>query len=120
MTSSNELQVDVADDGSKAVQYAAKKRYDAILMVLQMPIMDGYEAARQIRERDVDTPIIAMTADVMKGVKEQVLGTGMNGYISKPFEPMELFSMLQRVIQTSRLKGPQQVAASIAIEDAPE
>ncbi|NRF96184.1 response regulator [Paenibacillus frigoriresistens] len=110
----------MADDGSKAVHYAAKKRYDAILMDLQMPIMVGYEAARQIRERDVDTPIIAMTADAMKGVKEQVLGTGMNGYISKPFELMELFSVLQRVIQTSRLKGPQQVAASIAIEDAPE
>lgn len=114
------LQVDVADDGSKAVQYAANKRYDAILMDLQMPIMDGYEAARQIRERDVDTPIIAMTADAMKGMKEQVLGTGMNVYISKPFEPMELFSVLQRVIQTSRLKGEQQVAASISIDDVQE
>ncbi|MDQ0886034.1 signal transduction histidine kinase/CheY-like chemotaxis protein [Paenibacillus sp. V4I9] len=114
------LQVDVAEDGTKAVQYAANKRYDAILMDLQMPIMDGYEAARRIRERDVDTPIIAMTADAMKGVKEQVLGTGMNAYISKPFEAFELFSVLQRVIQASKLTGAQQVAASIAIDDTQE
>ncbi|TVY11152.1 response regulator [Paenibacillus cremeus] len=89
-------------------------KYDAILMDLQMPEMDGYEATTRIRElsNGIDTPIIAMTADAMKGVKEQVVKVGMNAYISKPFEPVELFSVLQRVIQGSMLKGYQQTAAA--------
>ncbi|MFD0677351.1 MULTISPECIES: response regulator [unclassified Paenibacillus] len=98
------VRVDVAVNGEEAVKCVEGKRYDAILMDLQMPVMDGYEAAGIIRKLEYakDTPIIAMTADAMTGVKEQVLKAGMDEYITKPFEPAQLYSMLQRVIQASR------------------
>ncbi|WP_171656039.1 PAS domain-containing hybrid sensor histidine kinase/response regulator [Paenibacillus foliorum] len=98
------VRVDVAENGEEAVRCVENKRYDAILMDLQMPIMDGYEASRIIRKLEYakNIPIIAMTADAMQGVKEQVLEVGMNDYITKPFEPAQLYSMLQRVIQASK------------------
>ncbi|MGO4496288.1 response regulator [Paenibacillus sp. 2RAB27] len=84
--------VDVANNGLEAVRMAQLNTYDAILMDVQMPEMDGYEATRQIRRLpdQGDTPIIAITADAIKGVKEQVLEAGMNDYVTKPFEPIHL------------------------------
>ncbi|REE70527.1 polar amino acid transport system substrate-binding protein [Paenibacillus taihuensis] len=113
-----DIQLDVANNGAEAVAMAGLVPYDAILMDLQMPVMDGYEATRLIREKlGGDTPIIAMTADAMKGIKERVLEVGMDAYITKPFDSIELFSVLQRVIQSSRLRGGQrQVAAAFESE----
>ncbi|WP_222429934.1 response regulator [Paenibacillus cremeus] len=98
------MHVDVADNGEEAVKYVQGRSYDAIIMDLQMPRMDGYEATRRIRafEDLKDTPIIAMTADTMKEVQEKVLEAGMNAYVTKPFDPIQLFSVLQRLIQASR------------------
>ncbi|WP_261381397.1 response regulator [Paenibacillus cremeus] len=97
------MHVDVADNGMEAVECVERRPYDAILMDLQMPHMDGYEATRIIRTLPYgkEIPIIAMTADAMKGVEEQVLAAGMNAYITKPFDPIQLLSVLQRLIQTS-------------------
>ncbi|REE66681.1 signal transduction histidine kinase [Paenibacillus taihuensis] len=102
------IHVDVAENGQEAVELAQRDPYDAILMDLQMPVMDGFEATQAIRGLAAgrDTPIIAMTADAMKGVKEQVLDAGMDAYITKPFDPIQLFSILQRLIQTSKVKEP--------------
>ncbi|MDQ0878572.1 signal transduction histidine kinase/CheY-like chemotaxis protein [Paenibacillus sp. V4I3] len=106
--------VDVAENGAVAIKMVGNKRYDAILMDLQMPVMDGYEATRQIIEMGYKVPpIIAMTADAVKGVKEQVIEAGMKAYITKPFEPIELFSVLQRVIQSTKLQGLSQAAATV-------
>ncbi|MFC5530922.1 response regulator [Cohnella yongneupensis] len=93
--------VEVADNGEEAVKLASLKRYDAILMDLQMPVMDGVEATKRIRRMDhaSHTPIIAMTADAMKGVHEQVIEAGMDAYITKPFDRIQLFGVLQRLIQ---------------------
>ncbi|SEP10366.1 response regulator [Paenibacillus sp. OV219] len=95
------IHVEVAENGAKAVEKVKQQPFDVILMDLQMPVMDGYEAARRIREIPYakSTPIIAMTADAMKGVEEQVLGAGMDFYVTKPFDPMQVFSILQRFIQ---------------------
>ncbi|NOV01870.1 response regulator [Paenibacillus planticolens] len=108
------VRVEVAENGLEAISLVKQRRYDAILMDLQMPVMGGYEATKQIRqlEHAKDTPIIAMTADAMKGVKEEVLEAGMSGYITKPFDPIQLFGLLQRLIQTSTVKGYKQIAAS--------
>jgi|GEM_PF-2195992 len=108
------VEIDVCGNGAEALMKVAGKRYDAILMDLQMPVMDGFEATRRIRvmENGADIPIIAMTADAMKGTEEQVLGSGMNAYITKPFEPIQLFSVLQRIIQHARGKGSLQAAAA--------
>ncbi|REE68035.1 signal transduction histidine kinase [Paenibacillus taihuensis] len=108
--------IDVADNGQEAVKHVEGKRYDAILMDLQMPVMDGYEAARIIRRlaNGSDTPIIAMTADAMKGVEEKVLAEGMIAYITKPFDPIQLYSVLQRVIQASRAHEGAEAAEAVA------
>ena len=72
--------------------------YDVVLMDLQMPIMDGYEAARRIRsmEKYKSLPIIAMTADVLPADRRKTVEAGMNDFIGKPFELKELFTTLKR------------------------
>ncbi|MDR6554380.1 response regulator [Paenibacillus qinlingensis] len=114
-----DIHVDLAENGVEALKRTATKQYDAILMDLQMPLMDGFEATRNIRDYDQETPIIAMTADAMQGIKEQVMAAGMDAYISKPFEPIQLFSVLQRMIQSSRGKSYAEVAAAKQIEEMP-
>ncbi|SEN55404.1 response regulator [Paenibacillus sp. OV219] len=98
------IEADVASNGEIAVRYAKERRYDAILMDLQMPVMDGYEATKAIRQsaEGKTIPIIAMTADAMKGVEDQVLSIGMDGYLTKPFDPIDLYSMLQRVLKRTQ------------------
>jgi PAS domain S-box-containing protein len=90
--------VEIAGNGKEAVDKVVEQegRYDAVLMDLQMPVQDGYEATRKIRQdqRFQTLPIIAMTADAMSGVREKVLDTGMNDYISKPIQPEKLFKTL--------------------------
>lgn len=81
--------MDVAENGEIAVQ-KARQSYDIILMDLQMPVMDGYEAARTIRASKNPVPIMALTASALIRVEEDVLMAGMNDYITKPFDPVEL------------------------------
>jgi CheY-like chemotaxis protein len=79
---------DMAEDGRQAVEMAAgPKAYDMIFMDLQMPVMDGLEAARLIRQMkpEADAPVlVAMTANVMDGIQKRCFDAGMNEYISKP------------------------------------
>jgi PAS domain S-box-containing protein len=89
------ISVDCANDGKEALVLIRSKRYHAVLMDLQMPDMDGYEAARQIRNLTEDSyfstiPIIALTASAMADTRRKVIETGMNDFISKPFEPEDL------------------------------
>ncbi|WP_421896584.1 PAS domain S-box protein [Marinoscillum sp.] len=89
---------DFAVNGLEALQMAGKKDYSMILMDIQMPIMDGFEATREIRKLNnahlKAIPIYALTASVLLGVQEKALSAGMNGYISKPFDPDELYSKI--------------------------
>ena len=84
------IKMEVAENGALGVEKASSSTYDLILMDLQMPVMDGYEASREIRATGLTTPIIALTASALIRVKEQVLAAGMNDYITKPFDPEEL------------------------------
>jgi signal transduction histidine kinase/ActR/RegA family two-component response regulator len=92
------ISVDVANDGQEAVQLVEKESYHLVLMDLQMPVMDGYEASRRIRNMSGDyfktLPIIALTASAMTGMKDKVLDVGMTDFISKPFSPDELHSKI--------------------------
>ena len=91
--------VQVADNGREAVEAFRKHAFDVILMDVEMPEMDGLTAAATIRglekEGNHRVPILAMTAHVLNSVKEQCLDAGMDGYISKPIEPEELYQALE-------------------------
>lgn len=90
------LRVTIANNGEEGVEKAKRKRYDAILMDVQMPVMDGYTATRILRrdEQCKDTPIIAMTAHAMAGDAEKSINAGMNAHITKPIDPEALFITL--------------------------
>ena len=92
--------VDVANNGIEALRRVGEQTYDAVLMDLQMPLMDGYEATRKIRQeqRFRDLPIIAMTASVMAGDRELCLAAGMNDHVAKPIDPDELARALLQTI----------------------
>jgi signal transduction histidine kinase len=94
--------VEIATNGQEALDRLERDApYDAVLMDVQMPVLDGYEATRRLRRdtRFVALPIIAMTAHASQADREKCLDAGMNGFISKPFEPVELFAVLRRWIE---------------------
>nr|WP_320193299.1 response regulator [uncultured Desulfobacter sp.] len=90
----------IAENGKKAVELAGKAKFDLILMDLQMPEMDGFDATRVILEQQSPNhpPIVAMTANAMAGDRERCLGVGMVDHIAKPIEPNILFETLLRWI----------------------
>jgi len=91
----------VANNGAEAVEQYRNHEFDLVLMDVQMPVMDGFEATQRIREiertRDSYTPIIAMTARAMKGDEEHCLRVGMDGYMAKPFRTAKLAELLQSI-----------------------
>ncbi len=99
--------VDAVENGLQAVQRVKAEHYNAVLMDVQMPELDGFEATRRIRAWEVlrkrHIPIIAMTAHALAGDRERCLQSGMDDYISKPLQPRTLFNILDRWIPGSEL-----------------
>jgi signal transduction histidine kinase/CheY-like chemotaxis protein len=95
------LNVSLAENGQEGVSAVRENNYDAVLMDIQMPVMNGYEATREIRkdERFKDLPIIAMTAHAMAGDEDKSLQSGMNGHITKPIDPDQMFATLLKWIE---------------------
>ena len=101
-------EVDVAEDGEAGVRAVLARRYDVVMMDCQMPNMDGFEATAAIRSREAElgkatpnvgaprTPIVALTANVMKGDRERCLAAGMDDYLPKPFTKDQLDGILKR------------------------
>ncbi len=117
--------VDIAADGRIAVQMltAAPTRYDAVLMDIQMPNMNGYEATRAIRKMGLaDLPIIAMTANVMEDDRARAIEAGMNAHISKPIDVDNMVEALVRVTSggdAHELRAPARAGHRAAEDDAP-
>ncbi|MCK6552669.1 ATP-binding protein [Myxococcota bacterium] len=91
--------VDVASNGEEVLDAVHAKRFDLVLMDIQMPKLDGLEVTAIIRDEERATgahlPIVAMTARAMKGDRERCLAAGMDGYVAKPIHPLELFDVIQ-------------------------
>jgi CheY-like chemotaxis protein len=86
--------IDVAVNGQEAVNLVDEKRHRLVLMDLHMPVMDGYEATRIMRERGLNIPIIALTASLPREVETRIKETGVNEIVEKPFVPDELSRMV--------------------------
>ena len=98
------LEVDTAENGAEALGLARKQRYDAILMDMQMPVMDGLEATRQIRQlpQNAQVPIIAMTANAFAEDRARCLEAGMDDFLAKPVEPERMEAVLRHWLDRSR------------------
>ena len=99
-------EVSVANNGFEALDWLEKDDFDVILMDMQMPRMGGVECTKIIRcDRKLELPIIALTANAVKGEKDKCIDAGMNDYVSKPFDPEELYSKIcQSVSGLGKLK----------------
>lgn len=95
------LEVEIANNGKIAVKMAKETHYNMIFMDLQMPVMDGLEATKHIREFNKDIPIIALSAAVMEADKKSTLQAGMNEHIAKPIDLKILQTILQKYLQRS-------------------
>jgi len=120
-------QVSVVENGSEAVKAAAKTGFDLILMDYHMPVMDGLTATARIREHEQtnsnsqSVPIIALTADVQKGMQEQCLSVGMDDFLSKPFTRDELQAVLSLWLdQHKESTDPKATVRSIAPDEQKE
>ncbi len=115
------LVVDVVDNGQEAIDALDAQKYDAVLMDVQMPVMDGYEATQAIRESGADyrdIPVIAMTAHAMAGDREKSLEAGMNDYVTKPIDPDQLFLTLLKWIEPAERVVAEPPAGDAAPRDA--
>ena len=111
------IRVDIASNGAIALAKIEENAYDGVLMDCQMPVMDGYQATRKLRQdpRYSDLPVIAMTANAMVGDKEKCLDAGMNDFIAKPIDVAQLFGTLARWIAPA---APQEMTVVVAQPEA--
>ncbi|WP_449436151.1 response regulator [Pedobacter steynii] len=96
------LHIDCAANGTEAVEKVIENHYDLVLMDLEMPKMDGYEATKVIRsiadDKFKQLPIIALTASLLTEINKQILEAGIDDYVAKPFSPIELHSKIRQYL----------------------
>jgi signal transduction histidine kinase/DNA-binding response OmpR family regulator/HPt (histidine-containing phosphotransfer) domain-containing protein len=113
--------VTIASNGREALKLVAQSEFDLVLMDIQMPEMDGFQATAAIRELEKKgsrrIPIVAMTAHAMKGDRERCLEAGMDGYVSKPVQSKLLYETIESITATGTASGPSpQVSAPTRVE----
>ena len=109
------LWVEEAADGQEALNKAEKENFDLILMDMQMPVLDGFTATQILRQRGVTTPIVALTANAMKGFEQKILDIGCTAYVTKPVEINVLLDKLAELLGGVRL-----ATSAVPGEDKPE
>jgi len=92
------LEAEIVDNGKDAVEKTLQQSYDLILMDMQMPIMDGYEATEELRRKGVETPIVALTAYAITPDMKKCLSAGCDEYISKPIDMNQLVKILKEYL----------------------
>lgn len=101
-----DIEFKIAENGEKALQIIIQEDFDVILMDIQMPVMDGYEASKRIRalpeEKYKKLPIIALTASVLLEIQNKIMAAGMNDFLIKPFNPDELYSKIKKYIKLNK------------------
>jgi two-component system sensor histidine kinase/response regulator len=114
----------VAANGREAVEVVGREPFDLVLMDVQMPEMDGFEATAAIRQAERGTgqhiPILAMTAYAMKGDRERCLDSGMDGYVSKPIQPRELGEMINKLVARDGSAEKQEAPVPTSVLDRDE
>ncbi len=93
------------DDGFQAIDILHKEVFDVVLMDINMPLINGFETTRKIRQNGVKTPIIALTAFAKDEIIEEAISAGMNDIMVKPFEPLKLFKVITDQINKTRNAG---------------
>jgi PAS domain S-box-containing protein len=121
----NGLLVETGVNGQEAVDKAAISDYDVILMDMQMPVMDGYAATSLLRERGLETPIVALTANAMRGDEEKCLDAGCNDFLSKPIEIDKLVELLADLLDAPECSDEElgallETPATLAVMSTPE
>jgi len=114
------VEVTVVENGKLAVERLLTERFDAVMLDCQMPVMDGYTAAREIRRQggaSAGIPIIAMTAHAMTGDREKCLASGMDEYISKPVKKEALAAVLSRVLNAGTGAQDSGAATQVVLRD---
>ena len=106
------LETVIVENGQQAVQKAMAEKFDIILMDIQMPVMNGYEATRQLRKEGVVMPIIALTACAMKGDDEKCFAAGCNDYLSKPIDRKKLVETLSKYLSAEDTSRPGGLAST--------
>jgi PAS domain S-box-containing protein len=96
------LQVTIAEDGNQALQKVLTKTFDLILMDMQMPHMNGYDATKELRKKGFTTPIVALTANAMKGDDKKCLEVGCDEYLSKPIDRRELLEVIGKYLPSKK------------------
>jgi len=109
------VEVAIADDGIEAIRQAQSKSFDLIFMDIQMPNMNGYEATKALREAGMTTPIVALTANAMKGDEKKCLEAGCDDYLAKPIEREKLFEMLDKYLSPTFEEKDCSVAGKIDV-----
>jgi CheY-like chemotaxis protein len=106
ITKTMDWEITLVENGEEAIDAFKKEDFDLILMDVQMPIMNGYEATKIIRslevEKDRHIPIIALTAYAMTSDKDQCIDAGMDDYISKPFKRQQFLDIVSHTLKTYR------------------
>ncbi len=112
------IEISVASNGKMGVEKFKEETYELVLMDIQMPIMDGYEATKLIREFDVSTPIVALTANAMKEDERRTQKAGMNEHLNKPIEVEKLYKTLLRYLG-KKVKEPLKSVEQSNFEQTP-
>ncbi len=108
-----------AENGRVAVDKVLSEPFDFVLMDVHMPVMDGYTAVGKLREQQVRTPIVAFTADAIKGFERKIVDAGFSGYLTKPIDVDAMLNLLRGHLPTVSIDAPAQAAAVASAAMAP-